>query len=114
MWHYTKHYNIESSKNTQITTHLIGPETSKTPYFTLTTTPEPNDLSRAFTLLLSAIKAQLKLTQEFHMEIKFLQDFAQFWIWYDVCLRMKPRLDEMRESMLKYTMKIYQRKIGHS
>ncbi|GBC09210.1 hypothetical protein RclHR1_00870001 [Rhizophagus clarus] len=76
-------------------TDMKGPETLKAPYFTLTTTLKPDDLANASSLLLSTVKSKHKLTQGFRMEVKFLQNTAQFRIcldtvlWYDVYLRME-------------------------
>ncbi|GBC03486.1 hypothetical protein RclHR1_05140020 [Rhizophagus clarus] len=82
-------------------TNLVGPDTSNTPYFTLTTSLIPDELASASTLLLNAVKVRPKLTQAFRLEVKFLQDFAEFRIcldpvlWYDVYLRINPSLTEV-------------------
>lgn len=58
-------------------TTIVGPETSNTPYFILTTTFDPDDLAKASTLLLSAIKARPKLTQAC-LEVKFRKSMLSF------------------------------------
>lgn len=91
---------------------IVGPETSNTPYFTLITTLDPDDLAKASTLLLSAVEARPKLTQAFRLEVKFLQENAQFQIcldpvlWYDVYLRVNPRLDEAVRIAREYVTSI--------
>lgn len=57
-------------------------------------------MAEASTALLDAIDAQPKLTQAFRMEVKFLQDSAEFRIclypvaWYDRYLRINPNFSE--------------------
>ncbi|RIA79790.1 hypothetical protein C1645_745686 [Glomus cerebriforme] len=69
------------------------------PYFVLTVANTPDELVKAATLLLSAVKEQPKLTESFRMEVKISDDSVLFRVcldtvsWYDVYLRDKPRTE---------------------
>ena len=87
---------------------IVGPAISNKPYFILSTPIVPEELARSSARLLTTVNAQPKLTQAFRLEVKFLEDRAEFKIcldrvlWYDVYLRIKPLAEavKLRGSML--------------
>ncbi|CAI2168436.1 3128_t:CDS:2 [Funneliformis geosporum] len=87
---------------------IVGPDTSGMPYFTLTANLTPQELASASTALLDAVNSRPKLTQAYRMEVKFLQNSAEFRIcldtvvWYDCYLRVDPDLNKVVEMARKY------------
>lgn len=66
------------------TNKLTEPYSSNMPYFILTSSNTPEELVKAATILLSAVKEQPKLTNEFRMEVEISDEFCFEFIliWY--------------------------------
>ncbi|GBB96540.1 hypothetical protein RclHR1_02780003 [Rhizophagus clarus] len=87
---------------------VVGPGTYGMPYFIITTDLDPKKLASASTALLDAVEARPKLTKAFRLEVKLLQNSAEFRIcldtvaWYDCYLRTNSDLIKVIEIARKY------------